>query len=169
MIFAALAAGAEVRIVTRSMAMTLPHWMTASLAGEVEAYLRLVADRRRIIPLSEFDQAAELPPPIVDPDAVRQIYPLPEVWATYGLCGDIENADDIYFGIEDVGLTPNAVIRARGYCSRCPVIAECLRTALENNEQFGIWGGTTGRDRSGMRKRLRQGVTVDELVAEVLK
>jgi WhiB family transcriptional regulator, redox-sensing transcriptional regulator len=35
-------------------------------------------------------------------------------------------------------------------CSSCPVRAECLAFALEQ-EQEGIWGGTTTRERKEMR------------------
>lgn len=36
---------------------------------------------------------------------------------------------------------------ARAICSRCPVRAECLEYALEEREPFGIWGGTSERER----------------------
>lgn len=36
---------------------------------------------------------------------------------------------------------------AKKFCSRCPVKAECLNLALVNNEQFGIWGGLTTKER----------------------
>ncbi|WP_455424317.1 WhiB family transcriptional regulator [Amycolatopsis thailandensis] len=36
---------------------------------------------------------------------------------------------------------------AKAICARCPVIADCLQYALDNNEHFGIWGGMTERER----------------------
>lgn len=36
---------------------------------------------------------------------------------------------------------------AKAMCRRCPVIAECLEWALDTAQPFGIWGGTTERDR----------------------
>lgn len=41
---------------------------------------------------------------------------------------------------------------ARAVCNDCPVKAECLRYALANREQFGIWGGTSERERRRLRK-----------------
>jgi len=41
---------------------------------------------------------------------------------------------------------------ARAVCRDCPVKAECLRYALANREQFGIWGGTSERERRRLRK-----------------
>ncbi|MGH9194816.1 MAG: WhiB family transcriptional regulator, partial [Acidimicrobiia bacterium] len=37
-------------------------------------------------------------------------------------------------------------------CTQCPVALECLRYALANREQFGIWGGTSERERRKLRK-----------------
>lgn len=43
---------------------------------------------------------------------------------------------------------------ALSYCERCPVADTCLTVALANGERFGVWGGTTERQR---RRRLRRG------------
>ena len=41
---------------------------------------------------------------------------------------------------------------ARAVCSNCEVRAQCLEYALNNKEQFGIWGGTSERERRRLRK-----------------
>lgn len=41
---------------------------------------------------------------------------------------------------------------ARAVCSQCRVRAQCLRYALANREQFGIWGGTSERERRKLKK-----------------
>lgn len=41
---------------------------------------------------------------------------------------------------------------ARAVCKQCEVRLECLRYALRNREQFGIWGGTSERERRKLRK-----------------
>ncbi len=38
-------------------------------------------------------------------------------------------------------------------CSGCEVRAQCLDYALDNDEQFGIWGGLTELERRGIKKR----------------
>ncbi len=43
--------------------------------------------------------------------------------------------------------------RAALICRRCPVVAECLADALDNQMQFGFWGGMTERQR---RKLIKQ-------------
>jgi WhiB family redox-sensing transcriptional regulator len=41
---------------------------------------------------------------------------------------------------------------ARAVCDLCKVRADCLEYALNNKEQFGIWGGTSERERRRIRK-----------------
>jgi WhiB family transcriptional regulator, redox-sensing transcriptional regulator len=41
---------------------------------------------------------------------------------------------------------------ARAVCSNCEVRMQCLEYALNNKEQFGIWGGTSERERRRLRK-----------------
>lgn len=38
-------------------------------------------------------------------------------------------------------------------CKGCPYIQECLQFALENDE-WGVWGGTTREQRKVMRRKL---------------
>lgn len=40
------------------------------------------------------------------------------------------------------------VKRARAICNMCPVMIECLEYAIVNREEFGVWGGSTARDRA---------------------
>ena len=41
---------------------------------------------------------------------------------------------------------------ARAVCINCEVRIECLKYALANREQFGIWGGTSERERRKLRR-----------------
>lgn len=38
----------------------------------------------------------------------------------------------------------------KSLCGNCSVRAECLTYALEANEQHGVWGGLTGRERAAL-------------------
>ena len=37
---------------------------------------------------------------------------------------------------------------AKSLCSRCPVVAQCLRHALGVREPYGVWGGLNATERS---------------------
>jgi WhiB family transcriptional regulator, redox-sensing transcriptional regulator len=41
---------------------------------------------------------------------------------------------------------------AKKVCGRCAVRSDCLAYALENNEQFGIWGGLSERQREKLKR-----------------
>lgn len=42
---------------------------------------------------------------------------------------------------------------AKRVCRACPVRKECLEYALDNGEQFGVWGGVSERDRRLLARR----------------
>lgn len=41
---------------------------------------------------------------------------------------------------------------AKKLCSRCRVSSDCLLWALQNDEDFGIWGGSTPEERQVMKR-----------------
>ena len=44
-------------------------------------------------------------------------------------------------------------------CKQCPLQLKCAEYAIEDDEEFGVWGGLTAFDRRKMRKsRTRRGV-----------
>jgi WhiB family redox-sensing transcriptional regulator len=68
-------------------------------------------------------------------------------WQTKAACLEVD--PEVFF--PERGGSSKA---ARAVCNRCTVREECLRYALANREQFGIWGGTSERERRKLRKRL---------------
>ncbi|QFG11146.1 hypothetical protein PBI_QUEENHAZEL_40 [Mycobacterium phage QueenHazel] len=69
-----------------------------------------------------------------------------EDWRDQALCAQVD--PEIFF--PDAGKSPAP---ARKMCARCEVRAECLQSALERDEEFGIWGGLTW----GQRRALQRG------------
>ncbi|MEM7323501.1 MAG: WhiB family transcriptional regulator [Actinomycetota bacterium] len=51
---------------------------------------------------------------------------------------------------------------AKAVCAGCVVRAECLEWALATRERFGIWGGTSERE----RRRLRRSAAAASVVGE---
>jgi WhiB family redox-sensing transcriptional regulator len=45
--------------------------------------------------------------------------------------------------------------KALVYCSGCPVLDLCRRYAMDN-EDYGIWGGTTARQRRSLRRKAKK-------------
>ena len=43
--------------------------------------------------------------------------------------------------------------RAKRVCGACPVQAECLAEALDNQIEWGVWGGMTERERRSLLRR----------------
>ena len=43
--------------------------------------------------------------------------------------------------------------RAKALCSGCVVRTECLADALDNEVEFGVWGGMTERERRALLRR----------------
>ena len=47
---------------------------------------------------------------------------------------------------------------AKKVCLSCEVRAECLESAITNDERFGIWGGLSERERRVVKKDQQQAV-----------
>ena len=67
-----------------------------------------------------------------------------ETWRLDALCAE---TDPEAFFPEKGGSTREA----KRVCSGCEVRAECLESALANDERFGIWGGLSERERRRLR------------------
>ncbi|MCW2620880.1 MAG: transcription factor WhiB [Frankiales bacterium] len=66
-------------------------------------------------------------------------------WTALGACAD-QDPDDLF-------VTGAAQNRAKAVCLGCPVRTECLSDALDNQVEFGVWGGMTERERRALLKR----------------
>jgi len=56
--------------------------------------------------------------------------------------------------------------KAAAICRHCPVIFQCAVEALDNELEFGVWGGMTERQRRGLRKRHPEVVSWAEFFAD---
>jgi WhiB family redox-sensing transcriptional regulator len=72
------------------------------------------------------------------------IVELPQ-WASRAKC---LTADPDLFFPEKGGTTTEA----KRICAGCPVRAECLEYALEEDERFGVWGGMSERERWKLKR-----------------
>ena len=44
---------------------------------------------------------------------------------------------------------------AKKFCGECPVRQQCLEYALKVNEQYGVWGGLTAKERQALQAKGR--------------
>lgn len=79
----------------------------------------------------------------------------PVEWQAQAQCARPEVDPEIFF--PERGGSSKA---ARAVCARCEVRPQCLEYALKNKEQFGIWGGTSERERRRIRKERARRVRV---------
>ena len=69
-----------------------------------------------------------------------------EMWANVALCKKASPDELFVRGAEQH--------KAKAVCGACPVRAECLAEALDNEIEWGVWGGLTERERRALlRKR----------------
>jgi WhiB family redox-sensing transcriptional regulator len=72
-------------------------------------------------------------------------------WQRRAMC--IGEDSDIFFPEHYAGPQgEKAVSIAKEICNTCEVKSECLAYAMRNKEAYGIWGGTTPRER-GMKPK----------------
>src|SRR3954463_10663668 len=66
-------------------------------------------------------------------------------WATAAACRGT-NPDQLFVR----GAEQN---KAKQLCTGCPVRTECLAEALDNQIEWGVWGGMTERERRALLRR----------------
>lgn len=61
-----------------------------------------------------------------------------------------EEAPDIFYpeDFPSLQLRQLATATAKRLCNECPIKRDCLEYALETNQRYGIWAGTTSADRT---------------------
>jgi WhiB family redox-sensing transcriptional regulator len=66
---------------------------------------------------------------------------------------------------EELFVSGAAQKEAAAICQNCSVMAECLAEALDNQLEWGVWGGMTERQRRKLRRRYPEVVSWSEFFA----
>jgi hypothetical protein len=107
-----------------------------------------------------------------NPTRLNRELVLPDFDLSLALCGQTD--PEIFFPqMGDQGSAQKAI----EICKQCEVQKQCLIWALTNDEQFGIWGGTTPTQRQHLkgkrltsRHRVKRELVVDpDILAAVKK
>lgn len=70
----------------------------------------------------------------------------PEDWEFEGSCCGTD--PELFFPP-----TGSHAALAKQICSECPVRLKCLEQSLKNNDQYGIFGGMTAKERHELKNR----------------
>ncbi|MCX5401491.1 WhiB family transcriptional regulator [Streptomyces sp. NBC_01335] len=77
-----------------------------------------------------------------------------ENWRTRAACR--EEDPDLFFPIGSTGPALVQTEDAKAVCRTCPVREQCLRWALDNNQDAGVWGGLAEDERRALKRRDRR-------------
>ena len=75
----------------------------------------------------------------------------PPEWTKFARCSEVD--PELFFPERGDAFGP---AKAKRICSSCEVRVECLEYSLDNNEQFGVWGGLGENDRRRLRRRRKK-------------
>jgi WhiB family transcriptional regulator, redox-sensing transcriptional regulator len=79
-------------------------------------------------------------------------------WVSKARCLHSTDPDELF-------VRGKAQRKAAAICRHCPVVAECLADALDNQIEFGIWGGMTERQRRALLKQHPEVVSWSDFLA----
>ncbi len=71
-------------------------------------------------------------------------------WRELSACRDTD--PDLFFPVGSTGLAAQQIVAAKAVCDVCPAKAPCLQFAIENNQDSGVWGGTSEDERRKLRR-----------------
>lgn len=71
--------------------------------------------------------------------------------ACLGQGTDLFYSDTVY-----TAETKKIIAKAKMFCKSCPVVADCLQYAINNDERFGVWGSFSAKERSSIINHLDQ-------------
>jgi len=76
-------------------------------------------------------------------------------WRARAACVDCD--PELFFPAGRSGPALDQIEQAKAVCRRCDVAVQCLKWALDTNQQDGIWGGTSEDERRALQRKARPG------------
>lgn len=102
----------------------------------------------------EVEEGAQALPPTIHPEKDHELVSPDTAWHQYASCKGMETS--VFFGDGRVGGSKNRSVGKRNaisICKGCPVRIQCLKYAVLNNVEYGIWGGYDMRELKGSGRR----------------
>ena len=82
-------------------------------------------------------------------------------WRDVAACRDTD--PDLFFPVGTTGAAVDQIAAAKAVCDSCLGKEACLQFAIENNQDSGVWGGTSEEERRKLRRawvKDRKGIAV---------
>jgi WhiB family redox-sensing transcriptional regulator len=76
-------------------------------------------------------------------------------WRDQASCIGVDTA--LFFPVGVTGEAETQIDAAKAVCRRCPVQDACLAFAVQTNQEYGVWGGTSEEERREIRRAWRRG------------
>jgi len=74
-------------------------------------------------------------------------------WRAQAACRDVD--PDLFFPVGVTGPAEIQIAQAKAVCGACQVREECLEFAVDTNQEYGVWGGTSEEERRAIRRARR--------------
>lgn len=72
-------------------------------------------------------------------------------WRSKAACLSVD--PELFFPIGNTGPAIAQAAEAKLVCAKCDVEEVCLRWAIENNQDAGVWGGMSEEERRSLKRR----------------
>lgn len=73
-------------------------------------------------------------------------------WRDRAACKDADDPE-LWFPIGTTGPARMQEAEAKAVCKTCPVIEDCLTWAIDNRQEYGVWGGLGEDERRSLKRR----------------
>lgn len=83
-------------------------------------------------------------------------------WMDRGECRDDPDPDIWHPGGRDAVNAAIDEADAKAVCRRCPVRRDCLQWALDNDQDLGVWGGLSAKERKKLKHDAHLTTEVDQ-------
>lgn len=74
-------------------------------------------------------------------------------WRSKAACRDKD--PELFFHVGNTSAAYQQVEEAKTVCNNCSVVKDCLKCAIEHNEDYGVWGGLSEDERRSLKRRHR--------------
>ena len=72
-------------------------------------------------------------------------------WRSQAACLTVD--PELFFPVGNTGPAIAQIAKAKEVCGRCEVVDTCLKWALENGQDAGVWGGMSEGERRSRKRR----------------